>query len=160
DGGKNWSPRQLIAPAQALGIQNLFLPDGTQAIFYWRFVTGMWQQATHQIELRLSADGGTTFAPPIIVQPVPRAYVEPRASDAWFLPAAASDRQAGVLYLAYQALAGPATTRVPSIVFTRSRDRGQTWSVPVAVNDTTKGRSVYIPSLAVSPDGQHVTISF
>ena len=73
---------------------------------------------------------------------------------------ATCDRQAGVIYVTHQAMVGVAPNRTPSILFTRSIDRGLTWSPPVAVNDTPNRGGAFNPCVAVSPDGQHVTIAF
>jgi hypothetical protein len=67
------------------------------------------------------------------------------------------DRQAGVIYVAYQALGA---NKRKSIMFTRSIDRGRTWSAPTGINDTPNNYDVFSPALAVSPDGQHVTVEF
>jgi len=48
----------------------------------------------------------------------------------------------------------------PRVMFTRSRDRGATWTTPVPVNDTPNERSVFNPAIAVAPDGQHVSILY
>ncbi|MCI0538813.1 MAG: hypothetical protein L0Z50_26710, partial [Verrucomicrobiales bacterium] len=45
-------------------------------------------------------------------------------------------------------------------MFTRSIDRGKTWSIPIPVNDTPAKRSVFTPAIAASPDGQHLVIEF
>src|SRR5438093_10071365 len=45
-------------------------------------------------------------------------------------------------------------------MFSKSIDKGASWSTPVPVNDTPAKRQVLLPQIAVSPDGQHVTITF
>src|SRR5437867_3780874 len=77
--------------------------------------------------------------------------------DAIHFPSACSDRQTGVIYVAYQAF-GDGRRR--SIMFTKSIDKGRTWSTPVPVNDTPNNLSVFNPAVAVSPDGQHVIVEF
>jgi len=45
-------------------------------------------------------------------------------------------------------------------MFTRSRDQGASWTTPVPVNDTPNERSVFNPAIAVTADGQHVSILY
>jgi len=144
DGGATWSKPVTISPPQCQGSQPVFLPDGTLAVAYWNFaaITGQ------RVELVLSPDGGATFGAPRVVASIPL-YNDPVARSGSFLPTVATDRQLGVLYVANQAYVNG-----PRILFTRSRDRGLTWTPLRAVNDTPANRSVFNPALAVSPDGR------
>jgi hypothetical protein len=155
DGGEQWSTPKIVSPLYCQGSQPLFLPDGSLAIVYWNFAG----PRGSQIEVVHSPDGGETFEAPRLVTPV-TFYSEPVARAVGYLPSATTDRQAGVMYVAYQALFGPLTDLKPRVLFTRSSDQGLTWTTPVPVNDTPEGRSVFNPAIAVSPDGQHVTIAF
>jgi len=155
DGGAHWSPARVISSHYCQGSQPMFLPDGSLAIVYWNFVgpTG------NQIEVLLSADGGETFGSPRIVTGV-NLYSDPIARAIGFLPSAACDRQAGVIYVTYQAWSPSPQGTAPRVMFTRSLDRGFTWSTPVGVNDTPGARAAFNPIIAASPDGQHLTIVF
>jgi hypothetical protein len=83
-------------------------------------------------------------------------YHDPQARDAEYLPAATADRTHGHLYVAFQGqLLGN-----PRVLFTKSSDQGTTWSAPVPASDNPEGVSVFNPAIAVSPDGQRVTIVF
>ncbi|MBM3879088.1 MAG: exo-alpha-sialidase [Verrucomicrobia bacterium] len=150
DGGTNWSHARVVSPDFCQGSLPVFLPDGSLAVVYWNFAgpTG------DQIEVAVSNDGGETFAAPRLVTPV-RLYSDPVARAGGFLPAAATDSGLGVLYVTYQTDLGG-----PRVMFTRSRDQGRTWTAPRPVNDTPAGKAVFNPAVAVSPDGQHVTIVF
>jgi Immunoglobulin domain len=161
NGGANWSPSVPASPVKCYGSQPFFLPDGKLAVVYFRYLNTLFDLDDQaQIEMVLSQDGGATFGLPQVVTTKTRpAYHDLIARDAWDLPFACTDRQAGVIYVTYQVLAGLATNR-PSIMFTRSIDKGVTWSTPVAVNDTPTNQGVFNPAIAVSPDGQHVTIEF
>ncbi|MBI4323857.1 MAG: exo-alpha-sialidase [Chloroflexi bacterium] len=155
DGGSTWSPLSTISPPNCQGSQPVFLPDGSLAVIYWNF----WSNASlnaggEHIEVVLSSDGGQTYGEPRLVAPV-NAYSDSVARNARFLPSAATDRQAGVLYVAYQA-----QENGPRVLFTKSIDKGRTWSRPMPVNDSTPGVSVFNPAITVSPDGQHVSIIF
>lgn len=161
DLGHSWSDLSPASSASSFGCQPLFLPDGSLVNIYFRYL-GTFEDMTApaQIELQRSEDGGGTFGPPhTVTSEVRPGYHDPIARDAWDSAFACADRQAGVLYVTYQALTGPASAR-PSILFTRSRDKGVTWTTPVPVNDTPSDQGVFNPAIAVSPDGQHVTISF
>ncbi len=150
DGGTNWSVPQTISPPYCQGSQPVFLPDGSLAVIYWNFAGG----AGEQIELAHSPDGGATFTPARLVTAVNR-YNDTVARDGNFLPSATADRTLGVLYVVYQGWRSG-----PRILFTRSRDRGLTWTTPVPVNDTPNNRSVFNAAVAVSPEGQHVSVIF
>jgi len=153
DTGLTWSAPKRSAPVLVQGQQAFFLPDGTLADLYWHTLSG----GSQRIEMILSSDGGETFAAPIVVLDMTgRDYREPTHYGTTTFASAASDRQAGVLYMAIQALISGS----PRILFTKSIDKGRTWSTAVAVNDTPADRSVFTPGLAVSADGQHVTIEF
>jgi hypothetical protein len=151
DRGATWSIPQVISPASCQGSYPVFLPDGALAVLYFNF-------AGPQLELAVSDDGGQTFANPRLVTRV-NAYKDPVARDGVFVPSLATDRLAGLLYVAYQARFSTPTNSRPAILFTRSRDRGRTWTGPVPINDTP-GQSVFMPAIAVSPDGQQVTVVF
>lgn len=150
DRGTHWSVPARISPPSCQGSQPVFLPDGSLAVGYWNFEA----EGRAQIEVVISADGGGSFGSP---HPVarPQLHNDPVARNGAFLPSFTADRGLGVLYAAWQGLSGS-----PSVLFSRSLDRGLTWSVPARVNDTPDGRSVFNPAIAVAPDGQHVTIVF
>lgn len=150
DHGASWSERQTITPNYCQGSQPVFLPDGALAVGYWNFNN----PNRDRIEVVVSEDGGDTFGSANVVAEV-TIHEDPIARSAEFLPTLAADRTLGHLYLAWQARDG-----VPRILFARSTDRGHSWSPAVPVNDTPAGRSVFNPALAVSPDGQHVTVVF
>jgi len=133
----------------------MFLPDGSLAVVYCNFSGGN----GYQLEVVVSADGGMSFSAPRLVTQF-AAYADPLARSKGFLPSATADRQAGVLYATTQAMFTDTNGSAPRILFTRSRDQGLTWTPPVPVNDTPGQLSVFNPAIAVSPDGQHVTIVF
>ncbi len=150
DGGTNWAAPRTISSPYCQGSQPVFLPDGSLAVLYWNFFGG----AGDQIEMVHSPDGGTTFTAARLVTAVTR-FNDSVARDGDFLPSATTDRTLGVLYVVFQGWKGG-----PRIFFTRSRDQGQTWTTPVAVNDTPNNRSVFNAAVAVSPEGQHVSVVF
>ncbi len=150
DQGETWSELNIISSDNCQGSQPVFLPDGSLAVAWWVFVNA----DRGSLRVRFSPDGGETFDPTREVAAV-TPHRDPVARSAQFLPALTADRTLGGLYLVWQG-----TTDAPRVLFSRSRDQGRTWSAPVAVNDTPDGRSVFNPTVAVSPDGQHVTVIF
>ncbi len=152
DGGNSWTRPQFVGAKLSQATQPLFLPDGSLAMFYWNF-------DGNRIEFVRSEDGGLTFALPTIVFAVQR-YDDPIARGLGFAPSAAGDRQAGVVYVCWQGRTDANPGSRPCIFFSRSIDQGKTWTTPVAVNDTPDARSVFMPALAASPDGQHLTVIF
>lgn len=156
DGGHSWSPTNRIGPLNTSGSQVLLLPDGALVVIYWHFLNGYEMEGSSRIELQRSGDGGQTFGAPVTVASIPQLYEAPNTLNGNFFPSACSDRQAGVLYVTYNAV----TNSTPLIMFTRSIDKGTTWSKPIKVNDTPGRKSVFNPAIAATPDGQHVTIVF
>ncbi|MBI2929542.1 MAG: exo-alpha-sialidase [Verrucomicrobia bacterium] len=161
DGGATWSSPKPVGSPNATGAQPFFLPDGSLAILYWHLLGSYYDNNSSRIELIVSPDGGETFGPTNVVQVMSGFWFDdPIAETGPQFPSACADRQAGLIYLTYQAWNGAAPNRVRRILFTKSIDRGQTWSAPVPVSDTPAGKSVFNLVIAASPDGQHVTIAF
>ncbi len=152
DGGHSWTKPQFVGAKLSQATQPVFLPDGSLAMVYWNF-------DGNRIEFVRSEDGGLTFASPTLVSAVQR-YDDPVARGVGFAPSATGDRQAGIVYVAWQGRADATPGSRPCIFFSRSIDQGRTWTTPVAVNDTPDSRSVFLPAIAASPDGQHLTVIF
>lgn len=152
DGGTNWTAPRQISPAICQGSQPVFLPAGALAVVYWNFAGPNGQR----IEVAVSPDGGDAPFARRVVTDVPSPYDDVQARDGLFLPTAATDRTLGILYVTYQGRVGGA----PRILFTRSADQGMMWTAPIPVSDTPGGAGVFNPALAVSPDGQQVTVAF
>src|SRR5439155_22013850 len=106
------------------------------------------------IEVAVSASGGSSFASPRLVTTASR-YDAPIVRDGSFLPAAAADRSSRQLFVVYQAIY---QTR-PRILFTKSSDGGTTWSTPQPISDNG-ALPVFNPAVAVSPNGQVVSVAF
>jgi hypothetical protein len=147
DEGQTWSAPQFFGSSYCQGSQPLFLPDGSLVVIYWNWFRD-------QIQAVVSEDGGQTFGAPRLVIPVVTTS-DPVARDHILLPAVATDRQAGVIYITYKAWLD-----WPRIMFIKSIDKAKTWSTPAPISDNPQGVSVFDPAIAVSPDGQHVTIIY
>jgi len=162
DEGTTWSPPVAVGPNRTTGSQTFFLPDGTLAILYRSYLPGTGPIPNFgpgDIEITISQDGGQSFGKPSIVQDLTgKIYsIWPKEWDSVHFPSACSDAQSGVIYVAYQALG---LNQRKSVMFTRSIDKGHNWSAPIPVNDTPNNFDVFSPAVAVSPDGQHVTVEF
>ncbi|MSU61941.1 MAG: exo-alpha-sialidase [Pedosphaera sp.] len=155
DGGTSWSELNFLKALVCIGGTPVFLPDGGMAVFYWSYLNETSTASENRIEMAFSRDGGVSYeAARLVARPV--IHDDSVARDGFNLFSVATDRQVGALYVTYQ---GKDLT-TPRIFFTRSIDLGATWSAPVPVNDTPAARSVFNPAIAVSPDGQHVSIIF
>lgn len=147
DKAATWSPRALIANG-TVAPAPLFLPDGSMAVFYQPY------PGFTSIDMAISERGGTNFDRRSRVASY-SPYWDSNARQSGSA-AVATDRVSGVLYVSFQANHSTG----PRIMFTRSIDKGRTWSNPIPVNDTPNKRSVFNPAIAVSPDGLHVLIAF
>jgi hypothetical protein len=155
DAGATWSQVANIntATANLQGSQPVFLPDGKLAVVYWNF--GSQSSPGERLEVVISDDGGVTFGSPILIT-FASEYGPQSIRSGAFLPSAATDRGDGSLYVVYQ-------TRVagsPRIVFTKSINKGQTWSAPIPISDNPSSSPVFNPAIGASPDGQTLTAAF
>ena len=108
--------------------------------------------AADRIFLSTSTDGAKTFTQKVIYTTAPG---RPGDSYAVLLAmSAAVDRTSGDLYLTWE----DTERRPPAILFSRSSDRGATWSDPVKVNDAEPGRQWDFdeeePAISVAPSGR------
>jgi hypothetical protein len=158
--GETWSRPKAIGAPKSFATQTFFLPDGTLAVIYYRNLHDFFGTANNRTELVLSRDGGDTFDSPLVVMDVAgNYYADPIATSPAFQYACA-DRQAGVMFMVIHAQTSLGTNVAPRILFTKSIDKGRSWTKAVQVNDTPARKSVFNPAIAVSPDGQHVTVEF
>jgi hypothetical protein len=169
--GNTWSPATFITPPtgstfsreQFQGSQPVFLPGGGLAIVYHRF-TGT------RLEVIYSPDGGKTF--PFGAMPLHSGYIlydAPNMRDGSFLPSVSVARETGDLYVAYASMDSPGGS-TGFIYFVRSdrTEKGTSppttpdWNfrTPVKVSGVQPRRSVNTPTIAVSPDGEWVTVYF
>lgn len=108
--------------------------------------------AADRIFLSTSTDGAKTFSQKVIYTTAPG---QPGDSFAVLLAmSAAVDRASGDLYLTWE----DTERRPPAILFSRSSDRGATWSDPVKINDAEPGRQWDFdeeePAVSVAPSGR------
>jgi hypothetical protein len=156
DGGATWSAPAFVHGSnyETQGSQPVFLPGGKVAIVYWNF-NFTDDFADDYLEVVTSNDAGVTFGVPKRITDV-RIYGPAGIRTAAFLPSAAGDLTSGNLYVVYQGLhAGQ-----PRILFTKSSNAGDSWSVPVAISDNPASAGVFNPAISASPEDQTLTAVF
>jgi hypothetical protein len=106
-----------------------------------------------------STDAGKTWATPVLIATIHdiSGPFLPEKYRNLSLPAFACDSRTGQLYLTWS----DKGTRDADILFSTSKDHGQTWSAPMRVNDDLigNGANQFQPQLAVASDGV-VSVSF
>ena len=177
DGGKTFSKVRLVEgsapfctnpadgrPANshkcdgALGATPAVLPDGTLAVAY-AYIGLTAKYIPTKLLVMTSPDGGTTWTTPVeaaSVTDLPPSFTGEKYRTAT-LPAFVADPSSGQLYIAWNT-----TNHGDADVFlATSSDKGQTWSIPLRVNDDLVGNGAnqFQPALAVAPDGV-VSVSF
>lgn len=158
DRGLTWSAPIDINPlgSNNQGTQPIFLPDGSLAVVYIRFLDAN-DLNRFRIECKRSTDGGRTFPPnPVIVRTAVAGWNDPDLRDGVFLPSVTVARQTGELFITYTEVVGGS----PRVLVTKSADQGTTWSDPVVASDQPHGVSVMNPAIAVTPDGRAVSVVF
>lgn len=157
DQGTTWSQPVSITPVGSSnqGSIPLFLPDGTLIVVYFTFAGSSANNG--RVDCKRSTDGGATWpsAERTVIANV-SCYDDPETRDGVFLPAATTARDTGTIFVAMSLL----QQSQPRIVVVRSADGGQTWSAPVTVSDNPTGAGVMNPSIAASPDGRTVLVTF
>ena len=177
DGGKTFSPVDLIEgnasfctnPATGRPVGSTKC-DATQGAIPSVGPDGRLYVATPYIDVmggpiptRLlvtsSTDGGKTWTTPVLIATIHDIFgpFPPEKYRNLSLPAFACDARTGQLYLTWS----DKGVRDADILFSTSKDHGQTWSKPMRVNDDPigNGANQFQPQMAVAPDGV-VIISF
>ncbi len=177
DGGTSFSPMRLIEgnapfctnattgrPAHstrcdaAQGAIPVVEPGGTLAVAF-PYIDLMSGPIPTRLLLTTSPDGGTTWTTPALIATI-HDIVGPFPPERYrnlSLPAFACDLKTGQLYITWSDKGyGDA-----DILFSTSKDRGQTWTTPIRVNDDPlrNGANQFQPQMVVAPDGV-ISISF
>ncbi len=158
DRGTTWSAPVAITPNGAFnqGSLPLFLPDGSLVVIYATFPNAT-AVTPFTIQCKRSADGGRTFpAGATTVASSVLLWDDLDVRIGAFLPAAAVARQTGEIFVCYAALIGGS----PRVLVAKSSDQGSSWSASVVVSDNPASVSVDNPAIAVTPDGQTVSVVF
>ena len=155
DRGESWTGPFLATPTgdQNQGTQPVFLPDGSLLLAYITFTTS----SSFRVEAKRSADGGRTWpANAVQIANVPAAWDDPIVRDGATLISAAGAAESGAAFVTWNSNVGGQAT----IMVSGSTNNGASWFQPVRVNDTPVGVSAFNPTVAVSADGQVVTVSW
>lgn len=164
DGGLTWrGAKEIYDPGgNSQTINNLIevLPNGTVVNFF----TEISPNGGARIGLIKSFDHGFTFSGPsyaaviTTVNGVVTPDTEDLVRDASILFDIAVDRRNGNLYLVWQDVR---FSGVDAVAFSMSTDAGNTWSRPIAINQTPRSRNelrqqAFVPSIEVGAGGQLV----
>ena len=133
-------------------------PGGTLAVAF-RYIDLMSNPIPTLLVLTTSPDGGTTWTTPVLIATIHdiAGPFPPERYRNLSLPAFACDPKTGQLYITWSDKGyGDA-----DILFSTSKDRGQTWTTPIRVNDDPlrNGANQFQPQMVVAPDGT-ISISF
>lgn len=158
DRGATWSAPIAITPAGSLnqGSQPLFLPDGSLDVIYVTF-PNLATSLTFSIQCKRSIDGGLSYpaGATTIVSNV-AGYNDPDLRNGLFLPSATVARTTGEIFVTYVTV----VAGTPRVMVTKSSDQGATWTTPVVASDNPTRSAVDNPAIAVTPDGQTVSVLF
>ncbi len=171
NGGKSFSPVRLVEgnapfctnpakgrPAHSMkcdavqGIIPVVGPDGTLylATPYIDIMSG---SIPTRLMVLSSRDGGDSWSTPVLVATIHDidGIFPPERYRNLSLPAFACDPRTGQLYITWS----DKGTGDADILFSTSKDGGQTWSTPIRVNDDAVRNRVnqFQPQMAVAPDG-------
>jgi hypothetical protein len=170
NGGKTWEPAHVIYDPgidnQTIGNEILVLPNGTLLDVFTNPQTGV-------IEFVKSTDHGATWSntPTVIDNATFASVFDPnngnyvRTGD--IFQQAAVDPHSGNLYVVWQdgrftqssgVVVNGQLINAVNVAFTMSTDGGQTWSSPIAINQTPTNlpivdQQAFNPQVAVAEDG-------
>ncbi|MCP8307502.1 MAG: exo-alpha-sialidase [archaeon] len=160
DGGQTWSEPISISPEFDISIRVVqgsmpaIGPDGTVYVAYYDSLDDGWLSGYFSPMIAKSTDGGSTFSSPVAIATMLEIDYDlpPTVFRAWssMLPIIAVDPiDSDYVYAVF-------TTYDPifaeDIYFSRSDDGGETWDLPIWVNDDTTPNSQFFPSVTVTPD--------
>jgi hypothetical protein len=167
DGGQTWEPARKIYDRSeftgTIGNQIAVLPDGTVVnVFDEFFLTkNSDKQRGESIAVIRSTDKGVTW-------PKRSTVVAPSREIGAFdpdtgrpiraeggIPEIAVDRATGAIYVVWQ---DASFSGVDEIALSKSTDGGQTWSMPIRINQTPRNptaanQQAFVPNISVADDG-------
>ncbi len=162
DGGQTWSRVMRLSPSANNGAvggrQGSIIrtgSDGTVFVF--------WEGAVNhhsEILVAISHDGGVSFGRPqpvAAVDDIPSPLPGSSFRTDSFLSADVNQVN-GQLYVTWANFDAASSTAL--IRFTQSSDGGATWSVPTTIGGAPARFNAFFPSVAASPDGNHVFVAW
>ena len=172
DGGATYGPSggTLIASPGAFNVQGAFVavgPDHAVYVFWLDQSAGF--SSPNIIKMRKSTDLGITFAPAVTVATLHTNGVNGDLllnggfrTNA-FPQAAVNPTNASQLYLVYNDCSStPCGSAIDhgDIFLIQSANGGATWGTPVKVNDDTTTRDQFMPTVAITPNGQSLYVTW
>lgn len=182
-----FSPTIGLSPTTGLnhGAMPAVAPNGNVYVV-WGVFTSTTAAAPQTIQIVRSTDGGASFLNPDPTDPAPSKMVASVTSTVGNMvsgginirtrgfPYIAIDRTPlgsstrGNIYVVFQATPPAPSTARSEIFFTRSTDRGKTWSAPrsissgsaVTLNGDPTQNDNWMPSIAISPVTGHIRVTF
>jgi hypothetical protein len=146
---------QVVTTATNQGANVSIGPDHSVYVFWLDGTSG------NKIQMRRSTNLGVSFGPTVTVATLNNTSatngdlgLEFRSNS---FPQSAVNPVTGEVYVVYNDKSG---TDRGNAYFSRSTNNGTTWSTPVKVNDDTGTHDQYMPSIAVTPDGTKLVVSF
>ncbi len=151
DGGVTWAaPQALSALGTGFSHQGAMPAVAPNGDLYVVWIN----RATSQLLIRRSTDGGATFTNPVTGGAAVQTITQiPGSLNGGFraptFPSVAISPTTGTIFVAYPA-GGAGNVNV---FLTRSLNQGQTWSVPIQVNDDGTTTDQWMPSVAIASNG-------
>jgi len=161
DNGQTWEPTRTIydpgVNAQTIGNQIVVLPNG-DLVDLFTLITdeSATSNGNYYVAVIRSTDKGQTWSEPIIISTLQSVGVtDPKTGEPLrtgdILPDIAVDERTGNLYVVWQDARFSGGKR-DGIVFSKSTDKGFTWSPPVQVNRFPQGPA-FTAAIDVAVDG-------
>ena len=151
------------APAEATGTQRVLqgsqpqvAPDGTVYVTWLDSTDDDSMEGLAENYVARSDDGGKTFGKPVRTSVFKEPGFQPRNAFFRYWGSAFPQIATGPgdqVYVVYTARPPDASIDDGDIYFTRSLDRGETWSRPRALNGDETNYLQFFPSIATSPNG-------
>lgn len=165
DGGRTWDLPVEASPVTELtglagrlvqGSQPAVASDGTLYVAYWDSTDDGMGEGDGEIWVATSRDRGGTFNQKELAATFLELDYYPRSSSfrlwgAGFPQLTISPNDE--LYIAYAAYPEEDLMDGGNVYMVSSLDGGQTWALPVIVNDDTTGGFQFYPSITVDPEG-------
>ncbi len=155
DQGNTFGPSGGVSIASAGAVQGAWVAVGPDhAVYVFWYDSGA-------IRMRKSTDQGNTFGATVTVTPLTTTGVNGDLSLGGFRSnafpqALVNPANPNQVFVVYDDK-GTGNDRA-NVFFRQSTDGGTTWGAAVKVNDDTTTRDQWQPSLAVTPDGQHLGV--
>jgi hypothetical protein len=172
NGGTSYGPSggTLIAAPGAFNVQGAFVtvgPDHAVYVFWLDQSAG--SSTPNIIKMRKSTDFGGTFGPAVTIKTLHTNGVNGDLAlnggfrSSAFAQVVVSPTNASQLYLVYNdCTSTPCTTSADhgDIFLTSSTDGGATWGTSAKVNDDATTHDQFMPTVAITPNGQNLYITW